>query len=143
MLRVVQWTTGRTGAAAVRAMAVHPALQLVGCFAWSADKIGRDVGALCGIDPIGVLATDDVDALLALQPDCVSYMPYRPDFDHVVRILESGCNIVTTMYMLAGSGYGSDARDRIADAAERGPSSSMLISPKRSPASIRATTVSR
>ena len=44
---------------------------------------------------IGVIATDDVDALLALAPDCVSYMPFRPDFDHVVRILESGINLVT------------------------------------------------
>ena len=37
-------------------------------------------------------ATDDVDALLALRPDCVVYTPYRPDTDHVVRILEAGVN---------------------------------------------------
>ena len=30
-LRVVQWTTGKTGAAAVRGMVGHPALELVGC----------------------------------------------------------------------------------------------------------------
>ena len=86
-----------------RAWSVIPALELVGCYAYSPEKVGEDVGVLAGIEPIGILATDDVDALLALKPDCVSYMPFRPDFDHVVRILESGVNLVTTMYMLAGS----------------------------------------
>ncbi|MFC5745671.1 hypothetical protein [Actinomadura rugatobispora] len=122
-LRVVQWTTGRTGSAAVRGMAGHPALEIVGCYAHSPEKVGQDVGTLAGLSPIGVTATDDVDALLALRPDCVAYMPFRPDFDHVVRILESGANIVTTMYMLAGDGYGENVRDRVEDAARRGNSS--------------------
>src|SRR6266511_2446521 len=87
--RVVQWTTGITGSAAVRGMVGHPVLELVGCYAYSPEKVGQDVGVLCGIEPIGIRATDDVDALLALEPDRVSYMPYRPDFDHVVKILES------------------------------------------------------
>ena len=108
-LRVVQWTTGKTGRAAVRATVQHPTLDLVGGFAWSADKVGRDIGELCGIDPVGVMATDDVDALLALQPDCVIYTPYRPDTDHLVRILESGRNVLTSLYQLTGRGYGGDA----------------------------------
>ena len=119
-IRVVQWTTGKTGGAAVRGMVGHPVLELVGCYAFSPDKVGRDVGTLAGIDPIGIVATDDIDALLALQPDCVSYMPYRPDFDHVVRILESGVNLVTTMYMMSGIGYGDDVHERIVDATRRG-----------------------
>jgi hypothetical protein len=122
-IRVVQWTTGKTGSAAVRAMAMHPVLEIVGCYAYSPDKVGRDVGELCGLPPMGVAATADVEALLALRPDCVSYMPYRPDFDHLERILESGIDVVTTMYMLAGSGYGPGATARIADAIRRGRSS--------------------
>src|SRR5436309_6796452 len=122
-IRVVQWTTGNTGSAAVRGMVGHPELELVGCYAYSAEKVGQDVGTLAGIEPIGITATDDVDALLALQPDCVSYMPFRPNFDHVVRILEAGVNVVTTMYMMAGVGYGEVVRDRIEDATRRGRSS--------------------
>lgn len=122
-LRVVQWTTGKTGSAAVRGMVGHPVLELVGCYAYSPDKVGRDVGELCGIDPLGIVATDDVDELLALEPDCVSYMPYRPDFDHLVRILESGANVVTTMYMLSGSGYGEEPTRALRDATLRGESS--------------------
>ena len=121
--RVIQWTTGKTGSAAVRALAHHPTMRLVGCYAWSPEKVGRDAGELCGIEPLGVIATDDVDALLALRADCVSYMAYRPDFDHLAAILESGTNVVTTMYMLAGSGYGPEATERIAEAARRGGSS--------------------
>ena len=64
-LRVVQWTTGKTGSAAVRGLAGHPVLDLVGCYAYSAGKVGRDVGELCGIGPLGITATDDVEALLA------------------------------------------------------------------------------
>ena len=121
--RVVQWTTGKIGAEAVRGIVAHPELALVGCYAFSRDKVGRDVGALCGLDPLGVTATDDVDALLDLRPDCVSYMPYRPDFDHVVRILGAGVNVVTTLYMLAGWGNGDEVHARIVDAAERGSAS--------------------
>ena len=122
-LRVVQWTTGKTGSAAVRGILGHPGLELVGCYAYSPAKVGRDVGTLVGLPPIGLLATDDIEALLALRPDCVSYLPYRPDVDQVVRILEAGVNVVTTMYMLAGEGYGAAAHQRITDAASRGRSS--------------------
>ena len=122
-LRVVQWTTGRTGAAAVRGLIGHPVLELVGGYAHSPEKVGRDLGVLCGVDPLGIAVTDDIDALLALEPDCVSYMPYRPDFEHLVRILESGANVVTTMYMLAGEGYGPEPTRRLHDACEQGRSS--------------------
>ena len=122
-LRVVQWTTGKTGSAAVLGMIGHPVLELVGCYAYSPEKVGRDVGELCGTGPLGITATDDVEALLALEPDCVAYVPYRPNFDHVVRILESGANVVTSMYMLAGAGYGEEATARIRNAALRGGSS--------------------
>ena len=73
-VRVVQWTTGNVGVRSVRAIVAHPDLELVGCYAWSAEKVGRDVGELCGIQPIGVRATDDVEALVSLGPDCVTYL---------------------------------------------------------------------
>ncbi len=66
--RVVQWTTGNVGKSSVQAIVANPTLELVGCYAWSPDKVGRDVGELCGIEPLGITATDDIDALLALQP---------------------------------------------------------------------------
>jgi 2,4-diaminopentanoate dehydrogenase len=121
-IRIVQWTTGNVGQRSVRAVATHPDLELVGCYAWSADKVGRDVGELCGIDPLGVKASDDVDALLALRPDCVIYNPMWQNPDELVRILEAGVNVVSTAAFINGNGLGAD-RERIADACQRGKSS--------------------
>ena len=120
-LRVVQWTTGNVGQRSVRAVVAHPDLDLVGCYAWSGDKVGRDVGELCGIDPVGVTATDDVDALLALRPDCVVYNPMWPDTDELVRILAAGVNVVSTAAFINGRGLGTD-RVRLEDACRQGNS---------------------
>jgi 2,4-diaminopentanoate dehydrogenase len=122
LITVVQWTTGNVGRRAVRAVVARPDLELVGCYAWSADKIGRDVGELCGIDPVGVLATDDVDALLAMRPDCVVYNPMWPDTDEVVRILDAGVNVVSTAAFINGRSKPAE-RERILAACERGGAS--------------------
>ena len=84
-LRVVQWTTGNVGRRALRAIAAHPGLELVGLYAWSGDKVGRDAGELAGIEKLGVAATNDVDALIELRPDCVSYTPMWPNVDELVQ----------------------------------------------------------
>jgi hypothetical protein len=119
--RIVQWTTGNVGKKSVQAIAENPTLELVGCFAWSPDKVGRDVGELCGIHALGVTATDDIEALLALRPDCVVYNPMFADADELVRILGSGVNVVTTSEFITGHQMGPD-RERIAGACRRGGS---------------------
>jgi hypothetical protein len=121
-LRIVQWTTGNVGKQSVAAIAANPGLELVGCYAWSPDKVGRDAGELCGLDPLGVSATDDVDALLALRPDCVVYNPMWQSVDELVRILEAGANVVTTAAFIDGRRLGPD-RERLVDACERGAAS--------------------
>jgi hypothetical protein len=120
-LRVVQWTTGNVGQRSVRAVVQRPDMELVGCYAWSDDKVGRDVGELCGIDAVGVSATNDVDALLALKPDCVVYNPMWRNVDELVRILEAGVNVVSTAAFITGHTLGQD-RDRIAAACAKGGS---------------------
>ncbi len=95
--RVVQWATGGVGRAAIEGIRSHPQLELVGCWVHSADKDGRDAGELAGIGTLGVSATRDVDALIALEPDCVVYSPLMAQPDEVVRLLESGANVVTPL----------------------------------------------
>ena len=119
--RVVQWTTGNVGKSSVQAIAANPTFELVGCFAWSPEKVGRDVGELCGIEPLGVVATDDVDALLELKPDCVVYNPMWLDVAELERILSAGVNVVATAAFITGHNLGPD-RDRIAEACRRGSS---------------------
>jgi 4-hydroxy-tetrahydrodipicolinate reductase len=121
-IRVVQWTTGNVGKQSVKAIVTNPNLELVGCFAWSPEKVGVDAGELVGIDPIGVTATHDVDALLALEPDCVVYNPMFPSVDELVRILEAGVNVVATAAFITGTNLGEE-RARLVEACERGGSS--------------------
>ncbi|MEM9254285.1 MAG: dihydrodipicolinate reductase [Pseudomonadota bacterium] len=95
--RVVQWATGGVGRAAVQGIVSHPDLELVGCWVSNASKVGRDVGELCEIQSLGVTATNDVDALLALAPDCVMYSPIMADPELVARMLSAGINVVTPL----------------------------------------------
>jgi hypothetical protein len=72
--RVVQYSTGNVGRHALRAIIERPDLELVGVHAAGPDKIGRDAAALCGLPGrTGVTATNDIDALIALRPECVVY----------------------------------------------------------------------
>lgn len=90
--RVVQWATGNIGSRALPAIIEHPELELVGLYAHSKDKIGRDAGAIAGTEMTGVIATDDVDALIGLDAECVCYMPAHIDFELVQRMLRWGRN---------------------------------------------------
>lgn len=120
--RVIQWTTGHVGREAAKGVMRHPELELVGCYAWSADKEGQDVGTLCGMDEVGVTATRDVDQLLALKPDCVSYTPNVLNIDDVVKLLEAGVNVASS-YFVNGRTLGDEDRGRIEAAAARGGAS--------------------
>jgi 4-hydroxy-tetrahydrodipicolinate reductase len=94
--RVVQWATGNIGTRSLRSVIEHPQLDLAGVYVHSPDKAGRDAGELCGLEPTGVTATNDVDEIVALGADCVLYMPRALDADEVCRLLASGNNVVTT-----------------------------------------------
>ena len=119
--RVVQWTTGNVGKSSVEAIAKNPNYELVGLYAWSKDKSGRDAGELAGIGPLGVKATNDVDALLALKPDAVVYNPMWIDVDELVKILSAGVNVVATASFITGHNQG-EGRDKIAAACKQGGS---------------------
>ncbi len=95
--RVIQWATGGVGRASIEGIRSHPELELVGAWVHSEEKAGRDVGEICGLGPIGVEATNDVEALLATEADCVMYAPIMADKAVVLRILESGKNVVTPL----------------------------------------------
>jgi len=99
--RVIQYSTGNVGALALRAIIEHPELELVGLWVHSPDKVGRDAGELAGLAPNGVLATNDIDALLALDADVVSHNAtgdLRPQeaVAEMCWFLESGKNVVSS-----------------------------------------------
>ncbi len=99
--RVVVWSTGGIGSLSIVAVDERPDLELVGVWVHSEEKVGRDAGELANGKPNGVAATNDVEALIALEPDCVVYGASGPDRDagaisDYERILAAGINIVTT-----------------------------------------------
>lgn len=99
--RVIQWSTGNVGRYALRGIINHPELELAGLWVHSKEKAGRDAGELAGVDPVGVKATNDIDELLAIDADVVSYNAtgdLRPveAIDDLVRIMGSGKNVVGT-----------------------------------------------
>src|SRR5437773_226740 len=123
-IRVVQWATGTVGASAMRAVINHPDMQLVGVRVFSAAKEGMDAGELCGISTTGVAATRDIEAIVAMKPDCVLYMPESTDISDVCRLLESGANIVSTRAEFFNpSMMDSELRRQVEAACQKGGSS--------------------
>jgi 4-hydroxy-tetrahydrodipicolinate reductase len=108
--KVIQCGTGNTGRFALRRILEHPQLELVGVWVHNPDKEGRDAGELCRRPPCGVRTTRDMEALLRLPADCVSFMAAdpladdieRPDsqsaklFEQICRFLAAGKNVVAT-----------------------------------------------
>jgi len=123
-LRVVQWATGNIGRRSLRAVIEHPHLDLVGLYVHSEAKAGLDAGELCGAGATGIVATNEVEEILALGADCVLYMPQGCDYDVLCRLLESGTNVVTTRgeFHRAAS-LDADTRRRIEGACGRGRTS--------------------
>lgn len=95
-MKVIQWATGNVGTRSLRAVIEHQDMELVGLWVSSPDKVGQDAGHLCGLPATGILATHDVDQLIAVQADAVLYMRQGTDMDELCRLLASGKNIITT-----------------------------------------------
>ena len=72
-LKVVVWGTGNVGRPAIRAVAAHHGLELVGVVVADPDKVGVDAGALAGIGTLGIEATDEVSIAEADDVDAVVY----------------------------------------------------------------------
>ena len=122
--RVVQWATGNIGTRSLRGVIEHPDLTLVGLYVHGPEKAGRDAGDLVGHEATGVIATQDIEEIVALGADCVLYMPRECHVDEVCRLLESGANIVTTRGEFHHpASMDTDMRERVESACQRGDTS--------------------
>lgn len=101
-LRVVVWSTGTVGRHAIVGIDRHPALELVGVWVSNPAKDGQDAGRLAGLDrDLGVLATTDREALLALKPDCIVHCAMTDDrtfeaIEDLSDFIEKGINVVSS-----------------------------------------------
>ena len=99
--RVVVWGTGFVGKMVIPEIVRHPGFTLVGVGVSNPDKVGQDVGEICGVGPLGMAATDDIDALVALGPDAVvHYGPTAAHADDNIRdigaFLRAGIDVCST-----------------------------------------------
>jgi 4-hydroxy-tetrahydrodipicolinate reductase len=101
-LRVFQVASGNVGTEMVKRIQNHPDLELIGLHCYSPEKVGRDVGEIVGIGPIGVTATGTVDEILTSRPDCLTFHGVWPDIELYERVLEAGINVVTTADWVTG-----------------------------------------
>lgn len=100
MYKVGVWGPGSMGVIALRGVIDHPQLELVDLVVHSDAKAGRDAGELCGVAPVGVVATQDPAAMLAGDADAVVYAAganLRPleAVEDMVSILRAGKNVVS------------------------------------------------
>ncbi len=100
MYKVGVWGPGSMGVIALRGVIDHPLLQLVDVVVHSDAKAGRDAGELCGIAPVGVVATQDPAPMLAGAADVVVYAGganVRPleAIEDMASILRAGKNVVS------------------------------------------------
>ena len=98
--RVVQWATGKLGAESLRRIIDHPDLELAGLYVYSPGKVGQDAGALCGRPETGILATNDIEAICALDADAIFHMPtLEPTTENsdreVCTLLAAGKNVIS------------------------------------------------
>jgi hypothetical protein len=96
--RVIEWATGVVGTAALRHFIQNPIIDLTGALVFNPDKVGKDAGDLAGLPKTGVLATDDQEAIIAMDADCVFFAPLNmaaDTLDTACRLLASGKNVVS------------------------------------------------
>lgn len=101
MRRVIVWGTGFVGKAVLHSLIGHPEYEIVGVLVNDPAKDGRDVGDLLGRAPLGLCATRDIEATLALDADAVAYfgpnaMHAETNLAHIVSALRAGKNVVDT-----------------------------------------------
>ncbi|MEV7398128.1 diacylglycerol kinase [Aeromicrobium sp. NPDC092404] len=127
-ISVVAWSTGNVGRHVLAGIDARPDLDLVGLWVSNPDKVGKDAGRLAGLDrDLGVVATNDVDEIIALKPDCVLHSAMADDrlFEAMAdleRLLRAGINVVSSgpVFLQYPSGVAVDMAKGVQEAAAEG-----------------------
>jgi 2,4-diaminopentanoate dehydrogenase len=131
-IKVIQWGTGNVGTHALRSIIERDDLELVGLRVYNPDKVGRDAGEFVGAGPTGVLATDSVDEILAIDADCVNYNalgttlddPFGAPLDDICMLLSHGFNVTSSAidFLIYPKSAPAAVQERLARACEEGRS---------------------
>jgi len=129
--RVIAWSTGNVGKHAIAGIDANPELDLIGVYVSNPDKVGKDAGQLAGLGrDLGVLASNDAAALLAMKPDCIVHTAWVDDrlmegLADLSSFLEAGINVVSSgpVFLQYPYGVADGLAKGVIDAAETGGAS--------------------
>ncbi len=112
---------------ALREVIRHPDLQLVGLRVYDPTKVGRDAGQIAGTALTGVIGTDRLDEILALDADCVLYMaqvhfPMDEHDENICQLLASGKNVIASTGYYWPATHGEPYVARFEEACRKGKS---------------------
>ena len=131
-IRVAHVGTGNVGRLALTELVTNPQFELTGLCVSTPEKVGKDAGALAGVDvATGIAAVNDLEAVIATRPECIVYCAMGdtrlPDaMQDVMRILAAGINVVGSSPGMLQYPWGvmpDKYIDRVEDAARQGNSS--------------------
>ncbi|TDD89307.1 dihydrodipicolinate reductase [Actinomadura darangshiensis] len=123
--RVVQWATGAIGRSVIRGVLDRDDMELAGAWVHTPAKAGADAGTLAGRDPIGVIATGDLDEILDLDADCVIHAPSPvqdrfSELDTLCALLASGKNVISVSGLVYPQAHGPVFVNELEQACKRG-----------------------
>ncbi len=130
--KVFQWAGGGVGRQTGRVAAERDSLDLVGLHVYSDDKAGKDAGELLGLAPLGVPATNDMQAVVDADADVVIHAPLASkvyganpdqDLDDICTLLAAGKNVITVVGYMYPKVYGAAVVDKLQAACKAGQSS--------------------
>lgn len=125
--RVVVWGTGNLGRAALRELMRRPEIEVVAVLGHNPSRHGTDAGeSILGGAKIGVPVTTDKDDIYTMRDvDCILHMAtVTPDMtDDVVRLLESGKNVISSAGFHNPAYHGEEFVARLEKACTSGNSS--------------------
>ncbi len=99
-IRVAQIGTGNVGGHALTELITNPQFELTSVWVSSESKAGKDAAELVGLeDSTGITATNDLEAVLAAEPECAVYTAMADNrlpeaLEDYRRILAAGVNVV-------------------------------------------------
>jgi hypothetical protein len=108
------------GKTCLRAVIDRPDMDLVGLYVYRDSKVGTDAGEIAHRDATGVLASNDIEEILALDADVVLHTaqiqsPYSAHNRDICRLLASGKNVISinghTYPRYWGTGYQQEFLD--------------------------------
>jgi 4-hydroxy-tetrahydrodipicolinate reductase len=112
---VIIGVSGRMGQALVRVACELPQVRITGAVASAGSaSLGRDAGALAGVDPLGVEVTSDLTAALAAADVAIDFS--QP---HATRANIAACHAARKPLLIGTTGFTAELTEAELDAAAR------------------------